>query len=104
MVLCLRWFVCDVCLFLFLCLSNLIGLVVLTLTFSLCSRGTDGRLHDHICKDMSPLVEARMHFIPQAPGSDWRDLPNVVMKLRDGTSTALLRYTHHDAKMGKGSF
>lgn len=65
-------------------------------------RGTEGRLHDHVCKDMSPLVEARMHFIPLAPGSDWRDLPNTVVKLRDGTSTVALRYTHNDKKNGKG--
>ena len=58
-------------------------------------------LHDHVCKDMSPLVEARMSRIPLAPGSDWRDLPNVVVKLSDGTSTKLLRYEHHDRKQGK---
>ena len=43
-----------------------------------------------------------MHFIPLAPGSDWRDLPNIAVKLRDGTSAVPLRYTHNDAKQGKG--
>ena len=60
-------------------------------------------LQDHICKDMSALVEARMSRIPLAPGSDWRDLPNHIVKLSDGTSTKLLRYEHHDRKQGKSS-
>ena len=68
----------------------------------LIRRRTEGRLYDHICKEMSALVEARMHFIPLAPGSDWRDLPNIVVKLRDGTSAVPLRYTHKDSKQGKG--
>ena len=68
----------------------------------LIRRRTEGRLYDHICKEMSALVEARMHFIPLAPGSDWRDLPNIAVKLRDGTSAVPLRYTHKDVKQGKG--
>ena len=47
-------------------------------------------LRDHICKDMSPVVEARMKYIPCKPGSDWRDLPNIVVKLRDGNQTKKL--------------
>ena len=45
-------------------------------------RGVDGDgetvavLRDHVCKQMSALVEARMRHIPTAPGSDWRMLPN----------------------------
>lgn len=42
-------------------------------------------LRDHICKEMTPLVEARMSHIPTATGSDWRDLPNIVVRLSDGT-------------------
>lgn len=59
-------------------------------------------LTDHICKDMSPLVQARMELIPVGEGSDWRDLPNVEVKLSDGTMTNKLRYAHHDVKNGKG--
>ncbi|XP_065647414.1 DNA (cytosine-5)-methyltransferase PliMCI isoform X3 [Hydra vulgaris] len=59
-------------------------------------------LRDHICKDMSPLVEARMSYIPCIPGSDWRDLPNKVVKLRDGNTTKLLLYLHKDKKQGPG--
>jgi len=47
-------------------------------------------LRDHVCKEMSPLVEARMRLIPCKPGSDWRDLPNAVVTLRDGSSTKKL--------------
>ena len=47
-------------------------------------------LRDHICKEMSPLVEARMRHIPLKPGSDWRELPNIVVTLRDGSSTKKL--------------
>uniref|UniRef100_A0A663DQ14 DNA (cytosine-5)-methyltransferase n=1 Tax=Aquila chrysaetos chrysaetos TaxID=223781 RepID=A0A663DQ14_AQUCH len=55
-------------------------------------------LRDHICKDMSALVAARMRHIPLAPGSDWRDLPNIEVRLSDGTTTRKLRYTHHEKK------
>uniref|UniRef100_A0A8D2KV02 DNA (cytosine-5)-methyltransferase n=1 Tax=Varanus komodoensis TaxID=61221 RepID=A0A8D2KV02_VARKO len=60
-------------------------------------------LRDHICKDMSALVAARMRHIPLAPGSDWRDLPNFEVRLSDGTMTRKLRYTHHDKKNGRSS-
>lgn len=63
---------------------------------------TESILTDHICKDMSPLVQARMELIPVGEGSDWRDLPNVEIKLSDGTLTNKLVYTHHDIKNGKG--
>jgi len=42
-------------------------------------------LYDHICKEMNPLVAARMRHIPVAPGADWRDLPNTETRLSDGT-------------------
>ncbi|KAL1781550.1 DNA (cytosine-5)-methyltransferase 1 [Sigmodon hispidus] len=60
-------------------------------------------LRDHICKDMSPLVAARMRNIPLFPGSDWRDLPNIEVPLSDGTTTKKLRYTFHDKKNGRSS-
>uniref|UniRef100_A0AAY4B461 DNA (cytosine-5)-methyltransferase n=1 Tax=Denticeps clupeoides TaxID=299321 RepID=A0AAY4B461_9TELE len=60
-------------------------------------------LRDHICKDMSALVAARMRHIPLAPGSDWRDLPNIEVRLKDGTMTKKLRYTHPDKKNGRSS-
>ncbi|XP_073910198.1 DNA (cytosine-5)-methyltransferase 1 isoform X2 [Castor canadensis] len=60
-------------------------------------------LRDHICKDMSPLVAARMRHIPLAPGSDWRDLPNIEVSLSDGTLAKKLRYTYHDRKNGRSS-
>ncbi|MGH0155182.1 UNVERIFIED_CONTAM: hypothetical protein FKN15_035108 [Acipenser sinensis] len=60
-------------------------------------------LREHICKDMSALVAARMRHIPLAPGSDWRDLPNIEVRLSDGTMTKKLRYTHPDKKNGRSS-
>ena len=41
-------------------------------------------LNDHICKEMNPLVAARMRHIPLSPGADWRDLPNIRVRLSDG--------------------
>ncbi|XP_045146253.1 DNA (cytosine-5)-methyltransferase 1 isoform X3 [Echinops telfairi] len=52
-------------------------------------------LREHICKDMSALVAARMRHIPLAPGSDWRDLPNMEVRLSDGTTTKKLRYNRY---------
>jgi len=47
-------------------------------------------LKDHICKDMNPLVHARMQHIPLAPGSDWRDMPNIEVRLSDGSKAKKL--------------
>jgi DNA (cytosine-5)-methyltransferase 1 len=59
-------------------------------------RGNDPNkpLVDHICKEMAPIVEARISQIPEIPGSDWRDLPNISVKLSDGTMTSKLRYPY----------
>lgn len=54
-------------------------------------------------QDMSALVAARMRHIPLAPGSDWRDLPNIEVRLSDGPATRKLRYTHHEKKNGRSS-
>eukprot|EP00731_Ephydatia_muelleri_P024749 Em0016g1020a len=60
-------------------------------------------LYDHICKEMNPLVAARMRYIPLTPGADWRDLPNIEVHLSDGTYAKKLKYTHHDKKNGKAA-
>ena len=49
---------------------------------------------DHICKEMSAVVEARISHIPTAPGSDWRELPNIAVKLSDGNMTNVLLYPY----------
>lgn len=59
--------------------------------------------NDAYSQDMSALVEGRMRHIPLAPGSDWRDLPNLEVRLKDGTMTKKLRYTHTDKKNGRSS-
>ncbi|KAJ7334454.1 DNA (cytosine-5)-methyltransferase 1 [Desmophyllum pertusum] len=52
---------------------------------------------------MNPIVAVRMRYIPTAPGSDWRDLPNSIVRLSDGTYTKKLAYTHNDPKNGLSS-
>lgn len=58
-------------------------------------------LTNHICKKITPLVQARMELIPINEGSDWRDLPNKEVLLSDGTN--VLNYTHHDIQNGLSS-
>ncbi|KAL0106555.1 hypothetical protein PUN28_016331 [Cardiocondyla obscurior] len=55
-------------------------------------------LTDHICKEMSPLIDARMSYIPTTSGSDWRDLPNIVVRLSDGSFTNKLEYMYNNVK------
>ncbi|KAL5240708.1 hypothetical protein ACI65C_008118 [Semiaphis heraclei] len=66
------------------------------------NRYAESILSDHICKEMSSLVQARMALIPVGEGSDWRDLPNIIVKLPEGIETNKLLYTHHDIKNGYG--
>lgn len=63
--------------------------------------GSGTTVRDHVCKEMAPLVEARMTHIPTSAGSDWRDLPNIVVRLRDGTYTAKLKYLYRTKKQSK---
>ncbi|XP_051164166.1 DNA (cytosine-5)-methyltransferase PliMCI-like [Leptopilina boulardi] len=65
-------------------------------------RGNQTILKDHICKLMAPLVQARIELIPKN-GSDWRDLPNIIVELSDGTWSKKLEYTYHDEKAGRSS-
>ncbi|XP_045784072.1 DNA (cytosine-5)-methyltransferase PliMCI-like [Maniola jurtina] len=67
------------------------------------SRDESVKLRDHICKNMAPLVQARIARIPTEPGSDWRDLPNTSVKLSDGTTCKVLQYRHEDKKKGRSS-
>lgn len=47
-------------------------------------------LKDHVCKLLQPLSIARISYIPRVPGADWRDLPNIVVQLSDGSYTKKL--------------
>ncbi|XP_065218148.1 DNA (cytosine-5)-methyltransferase PliMCI-like isoform X2 [Planococcus citri] len=69
--------------------------------FQRMMRRSNDILRDHVSKTINPLVEKRITFIPRVPGSDWRDLPNIVVTLPDGSKTKKLVYTHHDIQMGK---
>uniref|UniRef100_A0ABD2X5D8 DNA (cytosine-5)-methyltransferase n=1 Tax=Trichogramma kaykai TaxID=54128 RepID=A0ABD2X5D8_9HYME len=59
-------------------------------------------LMDHICKDLGPLANKRMSYIPLRSGSDWRDLPNIVVQLSDGSLTNKL-YKNIILLRGKGT-
>ena len=48
----------------------------------------------HYCRQLSPLNQKRVELVPTIPGSDWRDLPNIVVELEDGTMTRRLEYQH----------
>ncbi|KAB0791577.1 hypothetical protein PPYR_03377 [Photinus pyralis] len=61
----------------------------------------NGLVSDHICKEMAPIVEARMAQIPIFSGADWRDLPNIQLKLSDGTYTNKLKYPYRSKKQKK---
>ncbi|XP_049797488.1 DNA (cytosine-5)-methyltransferase 1-like [Schistocerca nitens] len=58
-------------------------------------------LRDHICKKLNPLNEARVANIPKNAGADWRDLPNISMRLCDGSYLKELMYTNYDPKSGQ---
>jgi DNA (cytosine-5)-methyltransferase 1 len=51
-------------------------------------------LSDHICRGFDLLNEERIRRIPLEPGSDWRDLPNIAVRLKDGTLTEKLVYSY----------
>jgi len=40
-----------------------------------------------MCKDMVPLIKDGITHIPKASGSDWCDLPNIMVRLSAGTFT-----------------
>nr|ALB00264.1 DNA (cytosine-5)-methyltransferase [Tigriopus japonicus] len=61
------------------------------------------KLQDHICRKMAPLIEMRMSLVPQEPGSDWRDLPNIEIQLSDGTFSEKLKYLYRDYASPKSS-
>ncbi|XP_061383762.1 DNA (cytosine-5)-methyltransferase 1-like [Danaus plexippus] len=67
------------------------------------SRDESAKLRDHICKNMAPLIQARMSRIPTTPGSDWRDLPNISVALSDGTKCKVLQYRYDDIKNGRST-
>lgn len=63
-------------------------------TFQKSLRGDSKHLTNHWIFDVSPIVKARFERIPREPGSDWRDLPNDVVPLKDGTFSQYLFYDY----------
>ena len=49
------------------------------------------------------VSEARLELIPTTPSSDWRDLPNKVVQLKDGSYTKKLVYEYDDVIKGRSS-
>ncbi|XP_030757301.1 DNA (cytosine-5)-methyltransferase 1-like [Sitophilus oryzae] len=54
--------------------------------------GRDDALRDHECNPVSALVRKRIQLIPEY--GDWTDLPNIAIKLGDGTRTEILDYAY----------
>ena len=50
----------------------------------------------HETKTMSMIINARLALIPKTPGADWKDLPNKVIELPDGTKTVKIKYPYID--------
>ncbi|PZC79547.1 hypothetical protein B5X24_HaOG216212 [Helicoverpa armigera] len=67
------------------------------------SKDENAKLRDHICKNMAPLIQARICRIPTTPGSDWRDLPNISVTLSDGTKCKVLQYRYDDRRAGRAA-
>ncbi|XP_059051401.1 DNA (cytosine-5)-methyltransferase PliMCI-like [Achroia grisella] len=65
------------------------------------SKDESAKLRDHICKNMAPLIQARISRIPTTAGSDWRDLPNISVTLSDGSKCKVLQYRYEDKKNGQ---
>ncbi|RWS05273.1 DNA (cytosine-5)-methyltransferase 1-like protein [Dinothrombium tinctorium] len=63
----------------------------------------DQNVRNHICKQISALTQARINEIPRCPGADWRDLPNIRIRLHDGTIINKLHYKYNDVKNGRST-
>ena len=59
-------------------------------------------LRDHIVKSVSPLVQARLDYLPTTPGSDWRDLPNIIIPLHNGETMRKLHYPYRKESGSRG--
>lgn len=72
-------------------------------SYQIYLRETQGdTVKNHVTKKKNPLVQARIEHIPTYPYADWRDLPNIPMKLSDGTTSEKLKYEFDDKKAGRG--
>uniref|UniRef100_A0A6P6Y3V4 Cytosine-specific methyltransferase n=1 Tax=Dermatophagoides pteronyssinus TaxID=6956 RepID=A0A6P6Y3V4_DERPT len=52
-------------------------------------------VRDHYCKKLSELNIERIRRIPREISADWRDLPNIRIRLSDGKIIEKLRYDNH---------
>ncbi|GJP36008.1 hypothetical protein CLOM_g20549 [Closterium sp. NIES-68] len=58
--------------------------------FQRCIRAQQAKLLDHTCKRMNELNLKRCQHIPRRPGADWRDLPDIKVRLSDGREADLV--------------
>ncbi|CAI5459956.1 unnamed protein product [Closterium sp. Yama58-4] len=58
--------------------------------FQRCIRSQQAKLLDHTCKKMNELNLKRCQHIPRRPGADWRDLPDIKVRLSDGREADLV--------------
>lgn len=63
-------------------------------------RGSDS-VKDHVSRPLSQLNLARVERIPFTRGSDWRDLPNLELKLPSGLEIRRLEYLFRDSETGR---
>ena len=55
-----------------------------------------GKVRNHVTRELPPLSEARVRKVPAKPCYNWRDLPNMEVKLRDGSWSNKLEYKYRD--------
>ncbi|XP_059480711.1 DNA (cytosine-5)-methyltransferase 1-like [Neocloeon triangulifer] len=67
-------------------------------TFQAYAREHSEKLTDHVTRKLSPLDKARVSLVP--PGGDWRYLPNIEVKLSDGSKTTPLKYIQRNGIKG----
>ena len=60
---------------------------------SKANEGESGLLRDHICKEMCPLVEARMALIPRTPGkTQYKNVQSVAQPIRETNALYMAPY------------
>ena len=64
--------------------------------------GTGATVEDHICKSVNSLCQMRINCVPKAPGSDWRDIPNMSKLCEDGKMAKKLHYPYNKADGTRG--
>ena len=59
------------------------------------------KITHHEAKLLSDIVMKRISYVPKELGADWRDIPNISVKLTNGNVCAKLKYPYVSGKTGK---